>query len=273
MIKLGVIVPLVEDPEEEIRKVAEFGLPTCQLACWNITLYTDESAKKVKDACEKHGVEVSSVWAGYPGEAVWDFIDGPKTIGLVPDETRAERVEALKKGADFAVKIGVDNITSHVGFLPENPNNPVYKATVEALKQVVGHCHELGIDFNFETGQETPVALLRTFEEIGLDNVGINLDPANLLMYGKANPLDALDMLADYVNGVHAKDGEYPTDGWNLGVEKQLGEGRVNFPVLIQKLKDMGYDGALTIEREISGPQQAADIKKGVEFLRKLIAG
>ena len=125
--------------------------------------------------------------------------------------------------------------------------------------------------FRFETGQETPITLLRTIHDIGTDNLGINLDPANLLMYGKANPVDALDVFGQYVRGVHAKDGEYPTNGRQLGVEKPLGEGRVNFPALLAKLKTLGFCGALTIEREISGPQQIADIQKAKAMLAALL--
>jgi sugar phosphate isomerase/epimerase len=104
-----------------------------------------------------------------------------------------------------------------------------------------------------------------------LPNLGINLDPANLLMYGKANPVDALDVFGAYVCGVHAKDGEYPTNGRELGMEKPLGQGRVNFPALIDRLTALGYSGALTIEREISGEQQIADIRLGKTFLEGLI--
>ena len=126
------------------------------------------------------------------------------------------------------------------------------------------------MQFWFETGQETPITLLRTIEDVGTGNMGINLDPANLLMYGKANPVDALDVFGKYVTGVHAKDGEYPTNGRDLGVEMPLGEGRVNFQVLIPKLKALGYTGALTIEREISGPQQNEDIRRAMELLDPL---
>ena len=129
----------------------------------------------------------------------------------------------------------------------------------------------MGLGFWFETGQETPITLLRTIHDIGTDNLGINLDPANLLMYGKANPVDALDVFGQYVRGVHAKDGEYPTNGRQLGVEKPLGEGRVNFPALLTKLKALGFSGALTIEREISGPQQIADIQKAKQMLTALL--
>ena len=107
-------------------------------------------------------------------------------------------------------------------------------------------------------------------EDLGGEYLGVNLDPANLLLYGKANPCDALDVIGAYVRGVHAKDGEYPTDGRRLGVEKPLGDGRVHFEVLLPKLKALGYRGALTIEREISGPQQIADIKRAIKLLSTL---
>ena len=125
----------------------------------------------------------------------------------------------------------------------------------------------------FETGQETPITLLRTILTVNTGNLGINLDPANLLLYGKANPCDALDVFGKYVMGVHAKDGEYPTDPLYLGQEKRIGDGRVNFPLLIEKLKKLGYDGSLTIEREISGEKQVQDILYAKKFLEELING
>jgi sugar phosphate isomerase/epimerase len=211
------------------------------------------------------------VWTGVPGPAVWNFIEGPSTIGLVPLQYRPVRVEALKKGADFASRIGAPSITTHVGFIPENPADPLYPGLVEALKDVVNYCRAHQLTFCFETGQETPITLLRVIEDLGRTNLGINLDPANLLLYGKANPVDALDVFGAYVRGVHAKDGEYPTNGRDLGEEKALGEGRVNFPVLVPKLKSFGFDGALTIEREISGPKQIEDIKRAIALLTPLL--
>src|SRR6056297_3745040 len=167
--------------------------------------------------------------------------------------------------------MGVQSITTHCGFFPEYPGDPLYRGVVVALKQVMRTCDALGVEFWFETGQETPITLLRTIQDVGSENMGINLDPANLLMYGKANPVDALDTFGGWVRGVHAKDGEYPTDGTSLGKEKPLGEGKVNFPVLVPKLKDCGFTGALTIEREISGDRQVEDIKKGIDLLTPLL--
>jgi sugar phosphate isomerase/epimerase len=178
---------------------------------------------------------------------------------------------ALKRGSDFAVKIGVDQVATHAGFIPENPYDPNYAGVIAALRDVAAHCRRNNQRFLFETGQETPVTLRRVIEDIGIDGVGINLDPANLLLYGKANPVDALDVFGEFVMDVHAKDGEYPVSGRSLGEEKALGQGRVNFPALIAKLKKLGYDGPLTIEREISGERQKKDILAAAELLKSLI--
>lgn len=270
-LELGTMASLTTgDPKEHIRLVHDLGLATCQLSCWAPERYTPANARALQEACEEYSVRITTVWAGLPGPAEWNFIQGPNTIGLVPPQTRAERVLALKQGADFARSIGVESITTHVGFIPEDPGDPLYAGTLEALREVVPYCKSLGLYFCFETGQETPVTLLRTIQDLAADNLGINLDPANLLMYGKANPVDALDILGPFIRGVHAKDGEYPTDGRALGREKPLGQGRVNFPVLIPKLKSFGYNGALTIEREITGDQQIRDIRMAVELLTPL---
>jgi sugar phosphate isomerase/epimerase len=270
--KLGVIVALEEGPEEAFRKVHELGFPTCQLSCWHDDLYSPAMAERATRAAAAYGVEITTLWAGMPGRHVWDFIQGPDTIGIVPPATRARRMEALKRGSDFARLLGVPSITTHVGFIPENMSDPLYPGVVQAVREIAGHCAGNGQGFWFETGEETPVVLLRTIQEAATGNLGVNLDPANLLLYGKANPIDALDIIGAYVRGVHAKDGEYPTDGLRLGQEKPLGKGRVNFPLLLRKLKTLGFDGALTIEREIRGPQQIADIKKAKTYLERLLS-
>ncbi|NLF93204.1 MAG: sugar phosphate isomerase/epimerase, partial [Oligosphaeraceae bacterium] len=127
-----------------------------------------------------------------------------------------------------------------------------------------------GLGFWFETGQETPIVLLRVIEEIGDDNLGINLDPANLLMYGKGNPLDSLEVFGKYVRNLHVKDGMTPTDGRKLGREVQVGKGMVNFPRLVQRLREIGFDGEFIIEREIAeGEEQQRDILETVANLQQ----
>lgn len=162
-------------------------------------------------------------------------------------------------------------VQTHCGFIPENPNDPVYKETVDAIRAVAAHCKQNGQNFRCETGQETPITLYRAIQDTGLDNIGVNFDAANLILYGKANPVDALDILGPLVQGVHAKDGLYPTNPRDLGREVPIGQGKVNFPAFIQRLKEVGYRGPLTIEREISGAKQAADIRASKAYLEKLL--
>jgi L-ribulose-5-phosphate 3-epimerase len=271
--KLGALVYLVDDIAEgkEFQKLKDIGLSTCQIGCWEEYKYSDEFAECVKVAAKKFEVEITAFWCGYCAPAIFNFYDGPITMGLVPPAYRLARMSTLIKGANFAKKMGVKDIVTHVGFIPENPYDPEYLGTIPVLREIARLCKQNDQRFLFETGQETPVTLKRIIEDIGFDNVGINLDPANLLMYGKANPVDALDVFGELVMGVHAKDGEYPTNGKFLGDEKPLGQGRVNFPALVAKLKNLGYKGAITIEREISGEQQTKDIIIAKGMLEKLI--
>lgn len=269
--KLGVIIPLTLNPELEFRKVHQLGFHSCQLNGWQAALFNEENVLRILSAERKYEIEVSALWCGWDGPATWDFIDGPSTLGLVPLTYRHDRLKTLMHGAEFTARLGVQNMITHVGYIPEDPNHPEYRSLVTTLRYLAQHCQRLGINFLFETGQETPVTLLRTIEDIGLPNVGVNLDPANLILYGKGNPVDALDVIGKYVRDVHAKDGRYPTTGRHLGEETPLGQGKVNFPALIAGLKALGYDGPLTIEREISGDQQTRDILAAKELLEKLI--
>lgn len=267
---IGAIVSLESLLKNGIGELEALGLDTCQVNAWNPDILTEENAAALKQILGDK-IKISSLWVGWPGPKVWDFIDGPATLGLVPREFRYVRMEALKKGADFAKMLNVTDITTHVGFIPENPSTTEYRETVVAIKDVAAYCKQLGLYFNFETGQETPITLIRTIEDIGLDNLGINLDPANLLLYGKANPVDAVDIYKGLVRGVHVKDGRYPTNGRKLGEETAVGEGLVDFPRLLDRLIAYNFNGALIIEREISGPKQKEDILKAKNILLEIL--
>ena len=271
--KLGTMVHLGDNVAEKMRDVKKYGLESCQLCCWDMSKLTEEYAKIVLDAVKETGVEISAVWCGWEGEATWDFIRGPITLGIVPVPYRAKRLENLKKGSDFAKMLGVEDLITHMGFIPENPITDEYQGVVNAIKEIAEYCKANGQYLLFETGQETAITLKRTIETVGTGNLGINLDPANLLLYGKSNPCDAVDIFGDYVRGVHAKDGEYPTDPKWLGQEKRIGDGRVNFPVLIKKLIEHGYNGSITIEREIDGNKQIEDILYAKKFLEDILNG
>lgn len=259
------------DIEREFQKIIDMGIYSCQLNMWNIDMFTDEIAEHVNQAVKKTGVEISGLWAGWSGPCEWNFTIGPEVLGLVPTAYRAHRTQELLKASEFAEKIGVTDIITHCGFLPENPNDPNFIGTVGALRKICGVMKERGQYFLFETGQETPTTLLRTIEEVGTGNLGINLDTGNLILYGKANPVDALDVIGKYVRNTHCKDGFYPTCGKLLGKECRLGDGKVDFHAFVKGLNDLGYTGALTIEREISGEQQIKDIVYAKAFLEKIM--
>jgi sugar phosphate isomerase/epimerase len=267
-LRLGLIIGVGKDPDAAMAKVRDLGLPTSQVF---VDEFEMELVGKLRQALEKHQIEATSLVVGGPGKEVWDFYQGPLTIGLVPRETRAARVAHIKKASDFAKQCGIQAVQTHCGFIPENPNNPVYKETITVMKEVVGYCKNNSQNFRYETGQETPITLVRAMQDVGFDNQGVNFDLANLILYGKANPVDAIELLGPYVQGIHAKDGLFPTNPKELGREVPIGKGKVDFQRIIERLKQLNYQGAVTIEREISGPQQVADVREAKNYLEKLI--
>ena len=259
--------------EEEFRKAMDMELRVCQLCIWDMEVFSKpEHAENILSAVRSTGIRISSVWAGYDGPREWNFTFGPSTIGLVPAGYRGMRLASLKVAADFALKIGVNYLATHVGFLPEDPNDPDFVGTVGALRNLCKYLKNQGQYFLFETGQETPVTLLRAIHGIGMDNVGINMDTANLILYGKANSVDALEVFGQYVMETHIKDGFYPTNPNELGREVAVGQGLANIGAVTKKLHELGYTGAYIIEREIRGEEQIRDILLARDLLRQWIA-
>ncbi len=268
--RLGIVTNVTGNatPEQGIAKVHAFGFETCQV---HVGMAPIALAPPLKDALAKYGVEATAVMTLGAGRMVWDFYEGPKTIGLVPPSTRADRIQALKHASDLAKVCGIGAVHTHCGFIPEDPSDVLYPQAVAAIKEVGNYCKQNGQTFLMETGQETPITMLRAIEDTGLDNICVNLDTANLILYGKGEPVGALDVIGTRVRGLHAKDGLYPTDPRKLGKEVAIGQGRVDFPELMRRLHQLNYSGPITIEREISGPQQEADIRASKAYLEGLI--
>ena len=261
----------LEETEKSFIRLREFGFTSCQINSWEPQKWTNENADGIRALADKYGVEISSFWCGWEGPTVWNFYEGQKTLGLVPPEYRAMRVQNLCDGADFAHRIGLTDVATHMGFIPECPFDPNFEPLCDAIRTVAQHLKTNGQYLLFETGQETPVTMLRCFEQVGTDNLAVNLDTANLILYGKANPVDALDVFGKYVRNLHAKDGFYPTTGHDLGCEVRIGDGKVDFRALFRKLKELGYDSYVTIEREISGEQQEEDIRYAKAYLENIV--
>ena len=260
------------DIDKEFSKFQELGLNCCQLSVWDVeNMFTPEKADEAKAASAKYGIEITALWAGWTGPSAWNFTQGPDTLGIVPAEYREMRVQQLIKAADFAEWLGITDIITHAGFLPESPCDPNFGPVADAIKEIAEAYKAKGKWFLFETGQETPVAMLRYIETVGTGNLGINFDTANLILYGKANSVDALEVFGKYVRNTHFKDGMYPTCGNELGIEVALGDGKANVPGIIAKLKELNYQGAYVIEREIAGDQQIADINKAKALIESCL--
>jgi len=269
--RIGVMTSLKEK-ESSFEEMRRYKLDVCQLYSWEPHLWSEKLAEKVKADAKSSGVHITAFWAGWTGPAVWNMVDGPGTLGLIPAAYRYHRIRELTKAGEFAQKIGVPAIITHLGFIPENPLDPLFREVVIAVRTVALELEKRQVGFWFETGQETPLTLLRLIKEVGTPNLGINLDPANLILYGKGNPLDALDVFGKYVRNIHAKDALCPTDPSQIGQEVKVGQGRVRFPEFIRKLKEIKFKGEFIIEREVSGEQQARDILETVKYLHKHLA-
>jgi sugar phosphate isomerase/epimerase len=220
------------------------------------------------------GVEISLVFCGFPGDSYASIQAVRDTVGLVPAATRAERVGMCKEIALFASRVGSPGIGIHIGFVSEDHDSPEFAAVAEVAGEVADYCASLGLTMNLETGQETAETLLHLLKTVDRPNLFVNFDPANMILYGSGEPLEALRKVGAYVRSCHCKDGTWSDRrGVEFGKEVPLGEGDVDIRQFVTILTDLGYDGPLTIEREIaSGERRSADLRTGIELLRSIKA-
>jgi sugar phosphate isomerase/epimerase len=269
---VGLLIAPFPSPEERIGRVRELGFDNCFLSLDGyLNHFTPDLARQIGDLLNKFELVATTVEVVGPQPLVWNFLQGPSTIGLVPPSTRAARIDALRQASDFAKLLGIGQVQTHCGFIPENPADPLYPGAVEAIRTVAQHCQGNGQYFLMETGQETPTTMSRMIRDVNMPNLSVGLDTANLILYGKANPVDAVDIIGPHVRSIHAKDGRWPTDPDKLGEEVLIGTGLVNFHEVFTKLHKLGYTGAVTIERETSGPQQIEDVKQEKIYLERVI--
>lgn len=271
--KVGLLVDITENFEEKIRHAKSLGFDFGQLVIWDMDFYTDENLRALKKLLAELDFTVTDLWCGWSEPVVWKYPDKYTTLGLVPKEYRAKRLEELRRGGKFAYDLGVKNIITHTGFIPDDPSAEAHVGVVECLKKLCAELKERGQTFSFETGEELPLTLSIMICEIGLDNVGINFDPANLVSGGRStNPCDAMELLGSRVTGFHAKDAVPAKFGEFGGKQTPIGEGKVDFEHLFRQLKDSGYTGDVVIEHEMySRPDRDGDILKAREYLENLI--
>ena len=169
-ISFGVIVS-GNKPEEEFKRIKELGFSHCQLA---VSEYSPELARRLIESMEKYKVHPTTLICMGPGKYAWNFTEGPVTIGLIPREFRQARIKRLHEGIDFCKLVGIPAVHAHFGFIPENPKDSLYIEFIKIMKDIGQYALSRGVDIYFETGQETPVTLLRAITDIGTGNIFIN---------------------------------------------------------------------------------------------------
>jgi sugar phosphate isomerase/epimerase len=271
--EIGVMFWGGKNPVETVAEQKSFGV-----RCGQIGIPGDMELKRAasgwKSALEAENFTLATVFAAYSGESYADIPTVQKTVGFIPPATRAEREKRTYEVSDFAAALGVPGIATHIGFVPEDTRDRDYIAVRELVRRVCDHAAKHKQTFALETGQELADTLLDFFLDVNRDNLRINFDPANMILYGTGDPIDALGTLAQHVVTVHCKDGDWPPKGQPgaLGTEKPLGQGSVGMERFIKKLKDLHYKGPLTIEREAHDPEERKrDIRLAVSLLQKLV--
>jgi sugar phosphate isomerase/epimerase len=253
----------------------ELGIPTVQLHAPSPASRNRQAAEAFLERCRRAGITVTCVFGGFSGESYADIPTTARTVGLVPEATRAARAKELKQISDFAKLLGVDAVGLHVGFVPEDRSGASYRGLLDVTRELLDHLGGNGQRMHLETGQETADHLLDFIEDVGRENLFINFDPANMILYGTGDPIEALQKVGHLVRSVHCKDARWapPANrGEAWGQEVPLGEGDVGMEAYLRTLKELGYTGPLTIEREIAHDRQRqkADIGQAVRLLESL---
>ncbi len=251
----------------------ELGVPTIQLHAPAKATRTQENADRFLARLDELGITLTAVFGGFEGESYADIPTVSKTVGLVPPETRAARTQEMKEIADFAKMLKCDVVALHLGFVPHDTNDPLYGEVLTITREICDHCKANGQALHLETGQETADALLQFIGDVQRDNLFINFDPANMILYGTGEPIEALRKVGKYVRSIHCKDGTWadtPGEAW--GQEVPLGEGDVGFETYLRTLDEIGYTGPLTIEREIAQEpeRQKKEIGHAISVLEAL---
>lgn len=251
----------------------ELGIPTIQIHAPHSGNRTQATADEILQRLSKYNIQVTAVFGGFAGESYADIPTVVETVGLVPPQTRAERLEEMKEISDFANMLGCGVIALHLGFVPHDTEDPGYAEIVAVTKELCDYAAANGQALHLETGQETADALVKFIADTGCDNLFVNFDPANMILYGAGNPIEALQLIGDKVRSVHCKDAKWGDNpGKEFGEETRLGDGDVDMKAYLEKLKDIGYYGPLTIEREIpqEPSRQKQEIGHAVSLLNEL---
>jgi sugar phosphate isomerase/epimerase len=255
-------------PAQLIEKLKQIGIPRVQLALDPIREQPD-AWSEVAPLLRANGFAIASGMIGFAGEDYSTMETIHATGGVAPDETWEENWENVPKAADIASRLGMKLVTFHAGFLPAEEKDPAYQKMHHRLDLIADVFGAKNIDVAFETGQETAPVLLGFLKKLGRRNVGVNFDPANMILYDNGNPIEALRDLGGWLKQVHLKDGTRTKVPGTWGEEVVVGTGEVPWGDFFSTLKQLNFAGHCCIERE-AGNSRVEDILAARRYVEQL---
>lgn len=259
-----------KDSAELIQRVRELGLDLVQLALGPLLSLDDKRKHAELGHLRAAGIRFTGGMIAFPGEDYSSIDAIRRTGGYVPDDQWALRKGLSEKAALLGTELGLKAITTHVGFIPHQ-GRPGYDRMLGRVREIARGFGGRGIELGMETGQEPAAELLEFLNDLDMPNTFINFDPANMILYGAGDPIDAVRALGGHIRHVHIKDAAASTNpGVDWGEEVPFGTGQVGPRRFLAALDDIGYRGPLAIEREAGG-QRMADVKTAIESLQKAV--
>lgn len=250
----------------------ELNLTVMQLGFFNDEILDPAGDEDILRTVAESGIELSATCVGFAGEDYSSIQSIAATGGFVPADTFEHRLKVVTRAAEITRKLSLSGLTAHVGTIPSDTADAAYQRAIDNVRRVADGLGQYGVSLYMETGQE-PADLLADFiEKLQRPNVKVNFDPANMILYGVGQPLEAVDILKNHIAHVHMKDAVWsdtPRKTW--GCEVPLGTGDADIPHVVNKLRTANYKGPLVIERE-NTPNTIQDIRNGVELLGSLLA-
>ncbi len=257
--EIGLVFWAEKNAAETLEQLKTFSLHAGQLGI-PPAYPLEGAAQDFKAALDGQDIALTSVVCAYEGEDYSSVKLVHDTVGFTNADLREPRIARTRAVSDFGAQLGIRALSCHIGFVPGDTSLPLYQELCDVARTICDHCAANGQDFALETGQETAETLLGFLRDVGRSNLKVNFDPANLVMYGLGDPVEALKRLSAHVLSVHCKDGTPPEPGsGKLGSEVALGMGDVDFPAFLRQLRAMHYTGLLAIEREEPDTLQRAD--------------
>ena len=254
--------------EDLIASVKRLGLAHAQLALWPIVKMDDKQKHQELGVLRNSGLTFTGGMIGFPGEDYSTIATIKKTGGFVSEEEFPVRRAMTKSAGQIAADLGMNLLTAHIGFVPPS-NDPTYPTMLERICLIAEDLRTLGITLTMETGQESAPELLQFLNDLRCQNVKVNFDPANMILYGAGDPIEAIQILGRHIAHVHVKDATLSdAPGATWGKEVPFGTGQVPPKEFLRALKDAGYTGPLAIERE-AGETRMEDIAFAIETLKQ----